>query len=283
MIENKGSLPEFGDPPVVEVAISVQFKPLDRLRSAHFGLIWSLLLKNGFTRTEDHGTIEPSMEEFGAPPRTAPAGVSVEMYSDAPPLPRVWFLNDRENELVQIQRDRLTVNWRQGASPEPYPRYASVIKRFREALGILAEFVRTEDLGVLAPTQCEVTYVNHILPGSVWSKHSDLDRVIATWRNEYSDSYLEAPEDAGFRVRYRMNDEQGNPIGRLHVMLHPAYRSADSLPILVLNLTGRGKPANADSDQVFSLLDREHEWIVRGFASLTSKQMHHLWRRRNDS
>lgn len=283
MLEPKGPLPEFDEPPVVEVAISVQFKPLEKLRSSHFGLIWSLLRSKGFTRTEDHGPIDPSIEDFAAVPHLAQVGVTVQMFSDAPPLPRVWFLNERENELVQIQRDRMTVNWRQGASPEPYPRYTSIVERFREALETLSSFARTEDLGTLTPTQCEVTYVNHILPGSAWSSHGELEGVVNIWRNTHSDSYLKTPEDAGFRLRYLMSDEVGNPAGRLHAVLQPAYRAADNLPIFILNLTGRGKPASTDFKDTFNLLNLEHEWIVRGFASLTTTQMHNIWRRRNGS
>jgi hypothetical protein len=156
-----------------------------------------------------------------------------------------------------------------------------IIERFRTAFGSLVEFTRSESLGGVVPTQCEVTYVNHIPAGTGWSNHGELDRVVTTWENRYSDGYLSVPEDVGFKARYRMDDEAGMPLGRLHVALQPAYRAADGLPIFVLNLTGRGRPEPADHEGVFRLFDHEHEWIVRGFTSITTRKMHELWRRAN--
>jgi uncharacterized protein (TIGR04255 family) len=273
-------LPEFDEPPVVEVAISLQFKAIESLRSPHFGLLWNIFRAAGYSRIEEHGELEPAFEEFD---RTSASkvGIRVQMFDDAPPPPRIWLLNEPKNELIQVQRDRLIVNWRRGAAAEPYPRYSHIIERFRSALGSFLEFVAAEKLGDVAPTQCEVTYVNHILSGAGWSKHGELDRVITTWESRYSDEYLGKPEDVGLRVRYRMDDKDGRALGRLHAVVEPAYRSVDGRPIFVINLTGRGKPEPADLEGAFRLFDHEHEWIVRGFTSITTKDMHQIWRRRN--
>src|SRR5713226_1148327 len=254
--------PEFGEPPVVEVAISLQFKRLEMMRSAHLGLLWDLFRKNGFSQTEDHGELEPAVEDLDAKPNGR-VGLRVQAFDDAPPLPRVWFLNDSENELVQVQRDRLIVNWRQGAgSAEPYPRYKNIIERFRSALGTFTAFTASEKLGIITPDQCELTYVNHIVPGQGWSNHGEIDSVVTVWQNSYSDDYLGRPEDGAFRARYRMKDDTGTAIGRLNVVFQPGYRKSDGAPIFILNLTGRGAPSPPDLEGVFRLFDREHEWIV---------------------
>jgi len=78
-----------------------------------------------------------------------------------------------------------------------------------------------------------------------------------------------------------MDDETGGALGRLHVGLQPAYTSVDGHPIFVINMTARGKPEPADLEGAFRLFDHEHEWIVRGFTSITTKHMHELWRRRD--
>jgi uncharacterized protein (TIGR04255 family) len=274
------ALPEFENPPVVEVAISLQFKPLELLHSAHFGFLWEALRAEGFSRIEDHGELEPAFEEFDTRP-SGKFGVRVQAFDDAPPLPRVWFMNENQNELIQVQRDRLIVNWRQGAKSEPYPRYVSILHRFKFALEAFQAFTAAEKLGALIPAQCEVTYVNHMPAGLGWDKHGDLTSVIGPWSGQYSDSYLSAPEDVGFSARYRMEGERGNAIGRLYVTFQPAYRNSDGLPIFVMNLTARGKPEPADFKGAFSLFDQEHEWIVRGFTSMTTKKMHDIWRRKN--
>jgi uncharacterized protein (TIGR04255 family) len=272
-------LPDFEKPPVIEVVISLQFQPLEALRSCHLGIYWQNVRAEGFSRTEDHLQLMPAFEDFEARP-SPKVGVRFQAFDDAPPLPRVWFLNETQSELIQVQRDRLIVNWRQGASPEPYPHYVSIIERFKFALKTFSEFVSSENLGTINPTQCEVTYVNHISTG-VSSNHSDLDHLVTMWRHTYSDSYLSKPEDVGFSARYRMEDEQGNPVGRLHVDFQPAYRNTDGRPIFVMNLTARGKPEPADLGGAFRLFDREHEWIVRGFTSMTTQEMHALWGKKN--
>jgi len=273
-------LPEFDEPPVVEVAISLQFKTLESLRSPHFGLLWDAFRADGYSRIEEHAELEPAFEEFEASPAPR-VGIRVQTFDDAPPPPRIWFLNEPLNELIQVQRDRLIVNWRRGAQSEPYPRYVRIIKRFRSALSSFTEFTTTLKLGDIVPTQCEITYVNHIPSGSGWSKHGELDRVVTTWENQYSDRYLGMPEDAGFQLRHRMTDESGKALGRLHVVVQSAYRSVDHHPIFVMNLTARGKPEPVDLNGVFRLFDHEHEWIVRGFTSITTKDMHKIWRRKN--
>ena len=278
----KGSqppIPEFEDPPVVEVAISLQFRTLERMQSAHAGMFWTQMRRLGFCHIEDHGELEPTIEEFVTPPNSR-MGVRVQSYDDAPPLPRVWFLNDARNELVQLQRDRLIVNWRQGARAEAYPRYRNIIEQFKHALEELKEFTTKEKLGEIAPTQCEITYVNHLIANAGWSDHGDVEQVVTMWGAEYSDTYLPKPEDVALAVRFRMTDDSGRLAGRLHVHLKPAYRSADGKPIVILTLTARGEPSPRDFVGAFRLFEQEHEWIVRGFTSITTKNMHMIWRRK---
>ena len=167
-------LPEYDEPPVVEVAISLQFKVLESLRSPYFGLLWSVFRQEGYSRIEEHGELEPAFEVF-EPTSLPSVGIRVQTFDDAPPPPRVWLLNEPQNELIQIQGDRLILNWRRGAQSEPYPRYSHIIERFRSALASFIQFAMSEKLGDVVPTQCEVTYVNHIPSGGGRSKHGDLE------------------------------------------------------------------------------------------------------------
>jgi uncharacterized protein (TIGR04255 family) len=273
-------LPEFDEPPVVEVAISLQFRAFESLKAPHLGLLWRVFREQGYSRIEEHGELEPAFEEFEG--SSVPAvGIRIQTFDDAPPPPRVWFLNEARDELIQVQRDRIVVNWRADARSEPYPRYPHILTRFRSALTSFIEFAASEQLGDVLPEQCEVTYVNHMCSGTGWERHGDLDQVVTTWQNRYSDEYLGAPEDVGFQVRYRMKDESGRALGRLHVVLQSAKRSADGRPIFLMNMIARGKPTPASLEGVFQLFDLEHEWIVRGFTSITTTRMHELWRRRN--
>ena len=271
-------LPEFERPPVIEVAASLQFEPLDAMKSVHLGEFWPDLRSLGLTAIEDHGALEPEVEDFGAVQLSSPR-ITLRTFDDTLPLPRVWFLNEAKTELIQIQRDRLIVNWRQGATPEPYPRYKSVMERFKLAFDLFAKFVNARALGKIEPNQCELTYVNHLPVGQGWSKHGELGLVVTSWQEAYSDAYLSNPEDVSFRVRFRMRDGQEN-LGRLHIAVQSAYRTIDGQPIFVLTLTGRGKPQPPTLEGAMNLFDSEHEWIVRGFASITTPEMHHVWGRK---
>jgi len=269
--------PAYERPPVVEVALSLQFEPVELLRSVHFGLLWSRLRQDGFSRVEDHGALEPVFEDFAlSSPRI---GIRVQTFADAPPLPRVWFLNADGTELIQVQSNRLIVNWRRGAGAEPYPRYTHILKRFKAALQLLSGLMAEENLGQIVPNQCEITYVNHILAEKEWSKHGDIANVVTIWRNQYSDSYLGAPEDVAFAARYRMVAEDGATLGRLQVALQPAFRREDSSPIFALTVTARGAPASASFESALALFDKQHEWIVRGFTSITATGLHKFWGR----
>lgn len=270
-------LPNFENPPVVEVAISLQFKQLRGLKPAHFGLFWQRLRTDNFEAIEEHVELEPEFEDFDLS-RAAKPGIKIQTF-DTPPPVRLWFLNGSRDRLVQVQRDRLIVNWRKGGQASTYPRYPAIIQSFRDTLEKFKQFLDEEKLGEVEPNQCEVTYVNHIESGAVWKAHGQLNRVFTLWSGYFSDGYLREPEDASFGARFRMLDEANFPVGRLHVECQPAHRTADQKPIFILTLTARGRPPADQLDDVYRQFDREREWIVRGFTSLTTPEMHSHWRR----
>jgi uncharacterized protein (TIGR04255 family) len=282
MPDEHPALPDFDSPPVVEVAISLQFEPLEALHSSHLGLLWNAFRSEGFSNTEDHAELAPVVEDFDPKP-TPRVGVRLQAFDDAPPLPRIWFLNSARNELIQIQRDRFIVNWRKGADAQPYPRYVNIKRRLQSEFATFIACLASENLGAIRLTQCELTYVNHITVAAAGILHGDISSVVTTWTNTYSEPFLAKPEDVAFHARYKMCDEQGKPVGRLHVSFQPAYRATTAEPIFVMNMTARGEPRPADFEGALELFDREHEWIVRGFASITTEQMHKEWRRKHGS
>lgn len=276
MSETRPRLPDFTNPPVIEVALSVQFAPLPTFRTPHFGLLWSEF-RNEFPRTEEHPPRPTVMERFDK--RPAPGmDVRVEV---AFPVPQSRFLNDKGTELIQVQQDRFVHNWRKMGEADEYPRYEAVKRRFEEELGIFRRFLAREGLGDLVPNQCEVTYVNHIVSGVGWERHGELGEIITTWRASYSDAFLSEPEDIGLRIRYIIPGVDGKPLGRLLVGIDPAFRREDDKPIYVLTLTARGRPSGEGIEGALNFLDIGREWIVRGFTSVTSPRIHECWGRRN--
>ena len=271
------ALPNFTDPPVVEVALAVQFEPLTNLRTPQIGLLWTNFRKR-FPKIEEHLPLDPMMERFGVKGEPT-VRVRLEMRHN-PPVPRCWFLNDAGTELIQVQQDRFAHNWRKVGEGEEYPRYEHVRDTFRSELCIFERFLDCEKVGSLTPNQCEVTYVNHIVAGQGWSSHGELARVSTLFSAKYSEEFLPELEEVRLSGSYVIPGGDGQPLGRLHFSIAPVYRRADDRAMFLLKLVARGRPEGEGLDGALRFLDTGREWIVRGFAAITTPEMHKVWGRR---
>lgn len=269
------SLPEFTDPPVVEVALSIQFDPLKKLRGLQLGLLWKEF-KARFPVTEEHPPLEPSFERFGLSPTSGKSQVQIQLLEELP-VPRYWFLNESGTQLIQVQQDRFVHNWRKHKGQEEYPRYEQLRVTFSQELDRFQRFLEQEDLGTLTPNQCEVTYVNHIFHGT--GEEVTLEKILAPVSRQYGGEFLPVPESTRATFRYVIDNEANQPVGRLHIAAEPAYRTADKQKMYVLNLTARGAPAEATIEAAMGFLDVGREWVVRAFADITTVEMHHHWGR----
>jgi len=112
-------LPDFENPPLVEVALSVQFEPIEQMRTPQIGFLWAEF-RDRFPVTQEHPPVDPVIERFGIA-RTGAPEVRLQML-ESPPLPRVWFVNPTGTELIQVQNDRFIHNWRKVDDGDKYPR-----------------------------------------------------------------------------------------------------------------------------------------------------------------
>lgn len=267
-------LPSFQQPPVVEVAIAVQFEELSGLTGPMIGLLWQRF-RDRLPQLEVHAPRPTRFERFVVPDEPE-SDVTLEL-SEMPPSPLVWFVSSDDSELVQIQNNRLVFNWRHRG--DAYPRYEYVRASFAEHLETLCSFLREATLGDIVPNQWELSYINHISGGDTVLNHYELGNVIPSWTHGQSDDFLPNPEDVTLRVRYRIV-ENDKPIGRLHISAIPKFTLPEKDPIIALQLIARGEPVNVtDPGDVLPFFDLGHEWIVRGFASITSSKMHEQWGR----
>jgi hypothetical protein len=115
----------------------------------------------------------------------------------------------------------------------------------------------------------------------VWEQHGQIDRIVAAWSGQHTDRFLPAADDVSLKARYIINDATGEPIGRLHVSVDPGYDKNEE-PIHILSLTARGKPLGEGPSGIYSFFELGREWIVKGFASFTTKRMHQAWGRHDD-
>ena len=267
------SLPEYRNPPIVEVAASIQFANIRGLDAARLGLLWSRF-RNEYPRAEQHPPLGNASETF-ASTRRGRVGFSVETSF---PVPRLWFLSADGTRLVQVQSNRLVVNWRQLETGVPYPRFSRLKAMLAESLDIFTAFLADEALGGVIPDQVELTYVNHIPAGDSGSPRAPLARYVSCWRGESEQWDLGPTEESSFRTQYVVQRE-GTPAARLFVELDSGYTANGRAPIYVMNLVARGAPNSPTIEGAFDFFDNAHRWIVNGFTNLTTHEAHTLWGR----
>lgn len=265
-------LPEYGRPPVVEVAIGVQFAPLAGLSVGHVGLYWATIY-DSFPRVEEQTPIIHVVE----PPHGPPETVIAFQLTDKPGLPRTWFLDASGNRVIQVQRDRFLHNWRKVKPSDEYPRFPSVRDSF---LRRWADFQKFLAFHKLEPQldQCELTYVNHIKNGEGWRTITDLEKLFTTFSWQTRSSFLPNPDNVRWTLRFPLPENNG----RLHVEVVPARVPPENDLVLRFSLTARGRPSGpVDSEAMAKWFSLAREWIVRGFSDLVDKETDALWEKKS--
>jgi uncharacterized protein (TIGR04255 family) len=280
LLTHKNPLPDFGKPPVSEVALSVQFNPLPLLRAFQIHDLWITAYRSRFPKVEEHVSLESVIEQFGVAPIPEAQRLSIRFRNiDAPPTARFWFIDEAGNELVQVQQSRFVRNWRKSGDGDQYPRYEHVRSSFVSDFRLFSNHVAAASLGTIVPVQCEVTYVNMISP----AKHAEVGHVIQQLTGGFSEPFFPSPEDVTSVWRFVIPRTDGSPVGRLSIELRPAYKRETEEEILQLHLTARGLPLGDGLEGVLAFLDLGREWIVRGFAAITTPAMHKSWERKHDT
>lgn len=273
MKENPSSFAEYENPPVSEVALSVQFEPLQKLKTPYIGLLWQKYIdsRSKLNKVWEQPLLKDRFELF----QDEKLASRIEL-SNIPPLQRYWFLNESETELVQIQDNRFVRNWRRLDTAKDYPSYKKNREDFIKDFEIFETFLKEQSIGEVYPNQCEVTYVNPIPAEGKYKIPDQLHNVVTFFQSEYSDSFLPDLENINFTMQYVIQKEDNIPLGRLYISLQ-SVTSRENKFIYLLKLIARGKPCGEGINGVLSFMDIGHEWIVRGFTSITTVAMHELW------
>jgi uncharacterized protein (TIGR04255 family) len=263
------SLPEYENPPLIEVVFGIQFTEIKELKAAHTGAFWEKIGKAEYPECQEMPTLAHIVEEYGQPSSKPP---SIERV-DLPPLPRLFFITKEKNNLIQLQRDRFLQNWRKLHHETKYPRFIELFPRFLKSFEIFTNFIGGLGLGSPKPDQYELTYVNHVSQGNSWTSLGDIEKVFPDFRCRISDSFLPEPEDVAWRRTYSLP----KATGRLHVSMQRGIDKETQRAVLVLNLTARGFSKNNLEDW----FNTAHEWIVRGFTDLTGHDVQEtVWKRK---
>ena len=245
---------------MTEVAIGLQFAPIQGLRQPHIGLFWSRLRSRFPTVADQHPL--PHLPLVAALPQPFQIQFSQQSY----PLPRTWLISEDGTQLVQLQADRLVFNWR--GEGVKYPRYDTLRPLFESVLGDFQAFLAEEGLDPTVPEQIELAYVNTIVA-----------------------EHLSAVLD-GLNVP---SLEPSGVLDQEHLVMSQRISSGDNAAVLLVQAQSRQGP---DQDQVLltltfradvvddqggsaasmrALFDQARESIVRSFAKITHPDLRAGW------
>lgn len=264
----------FKKPPVVEVACGIVFNELKGLLVPHFGLLWEKF-KSEYPICQEQPELEAKIEIFSESPI-----VTEFAFSDTPPLPRIWFLREQKDRIIQIQRNRFLHNWRKVNPDDEYPMFDTVVQIFKQHLSTFKEFLAREKLGEIYPLQYEIVYVNIISTGVGDRKLIDIGRVFPdiTWRNN-QDRFLVNPEAINWSATFLLPDNKG----RVYANTKALKSTDNEEQKFIMEITVRGIDQKQSSLEGLSdWFDFAHEWIVQSFIDLTSTEMQDLvWSKSN--
>lgn len=272
-------LVNFDRPPVAEVALTVQFA--QDVADLDVFAQFASAVKDELPVRETQPVLLPMSETFGVLPLAPPV-----LRFDPPftSLPRTWFLSADQSELVQLQSDRLSFNWRRTTDDmAPYPRYSALRKKLARYLTILERSVTNAGQSLSDINMCEVSYVNPIEAGKqLDGSHSDLSQILRLVRSSRKGRVLGKPEDAQLQARWRIPGDQlatsrQEPAGRLYLSATPGFKPPDNVPIYMVNLVGRVMPSSPTRRAANVALDVAHRWVVLGFEDITTDRMHDAW------
>ena len=253
------SLPDYKSPPVIEVVCGISFDTINEFKGPHLGLFWNKV-RNNFPVCE-HAQ------------RLGTKDLKID-FKDF--MPRMWFISEDGNTLIQLQNDKFYFNWRKQQKELNYPRYDKIIKYFKDNLDNLQNFLVEENLGIIKPIECELTYINHIPKGDGWESLDDINKVFRDFIWSSGERFLPTPISIGGQALFNLPEDRG----RLNVTLRHGERKIDKHPMLILQNTATGLGADKSIDAIWGWFEIAHEWIVRGFTDLTGAEIQkNIWQR----
>jgi len=177
--------------------------------------------------------------------------------------------------VIQVQNTRYVCNWRKRSVE--YPSFGTLFPEFRSAFDGFCCFARASSFPSPTPNQWEITYINHLERGEMWTTLDDWKTIVPGFfiprGNEGPLSFDE------FSGAWQL--VIGDNLGRLHVVLNHGKLSTETLgpEVLSLMFTARGPIDPTRGLDVATGLQLGHKTIVRTFTEITSDAAHKAWDR----
>ena len=273
MTEGVELIVHFDAPPVVEVVAGVAFEGMGPEAGALMAAFWKERLREQFPLVEEQPPYAPPIEQFGTAVQSS--NFTFQLGTGFPGARLLASTADRQ-ELIQLQPGWFACNWRKVQATDEYDHWPKRRAAFDKWFNELSDFLTSADAKPPKITQCEVTYVNHIYPGPVWSQHAHFERIFVSSFGKLGKGRL---EQITAQAQFTIGDEN-QPSGRLHVKILPAYAKDGLTPLYVLELTARGIASSGRAPTDFLGLGRAA--IDSLFLEITTSEMQAEWKRVRD-
>jgi len=267
-----GKIHDYDRPPVVETVLGVQFDRLKACKNAHLGAYWGTLDKTLWPTVHEVAPMRPQFERFGEGANWGKA-LSFQFTHDT--SLRLQIRNANNDRMIQLQNDRFHFNWLRTKPELAYPSYDNVRLQFDQEFARFNDFAASVGLDNIVPNQWEVTYVNHIPRGTVWSTPADWD-FFKLLDKPTSIPNLLQEESFNGEWHFVIPPQQG----RLHIRWEHQLLKETNQEQIRLTLTARG-PFSESVPDVDSGLNLGRMTIVRAFCNLTSSEANQYWGLKN--
>jgi uncharacterized protein (TIGR04255 family) len=261
--------PHFRRPPIVEQAITLNFERIRDFDIVDPGLFYNEV-REQFPVAETGARFQMSVELFEG--RETHSSLSV---TPGLVLPRAIFRNLDSGELIQVQDDCFVFNWVRPSTDAQYPRFERTSSRLWELFDRWVAFIRSRHGSDVILRQCEMTNVNVIPVSDFGRDFDDMGRAFIVDPFAWTVEGLVAETYVRRRV-HRIVDERGEPLGRLHSVITPAFSEANE-KTFHLELTARSAPGISTYDDAKAFIDRAHTMINGAFLASITPEMRALW------
>ena len=265
---------DFARPPVDEVVLSVLIRPLDKLLAPHLGEIWKEFKRDGFGSIMEHPPVLPVVEMFSNSIQEPQLQIS-----NRPDLARIWFIHEDDNQIIQVQRDRFTFNWRKTESNQQYPGFTDILKSFETFYIRFCKILTELEVGTLNPSQYELTYIDQIFQGSGWDALDDIGKIFNLFvDSQQLSSFWSGAESMILRTSFPLEHLPG----RLHLTIGNRVKVPEKRKTLQAEFTLRGFPENGEHDKMITWFKSAHSEICKTFMNTFTEDIQtQVWERKS--
>ncbi|CCK58874.1 Conserved protein of unknown function [Mycobacterium canettii CIPT 140070010] len=252
-------LPSFDRPPVVEVAVGVHFLQLPGLTTVALVRLVDELWGSRYTRTVEQPPLPPLV-----PPGST---VAFQFQTGSPPI-RLWSLTDDDSFLIQVQHDRLLLNWRKIKDDDPYPRYRRLRGDFAELWQAFSSYIGDHDYGVLQPSIAEVGFFNRVPIQNA----TEIPMFVKALNPGWGIS-------GQLATAYQIEREITDRLPAAHQNIAFNYRPENGHMQLEISTRIEVDTASGAASAVLDSLDTAHHIGVLTFDTVTTETAHSAWGR----